>query len=203
MSARTLLAALLVVGVAASFALPAFTEEPEAPAKPDAPASDPMMDAMIGLGKPGPEHAWMAFMIGSWNVSTKMWMGPGEPVVSTATMESRWIMGRRFVRSDYTGDLGGIPYRGEGTFGFNNAASRFESSWLDSIGSGISQSHGAREGDVVTVKGVELNPMMGGEIPFRHVYTKRSDDEYVMESYWTMPGMGEMKGMELVFTRTK
>lgn len=200
---RTLLAALLVVGVAACFALPAFTEEPKAPAKPDAPASDPMMEAMIAQGRPGPEHAWMAFMVGSWDVSAKMWMGPGEPETSSARMESYWIMGRRFVRSEYTGELAGRPYRGEATFGFSNPASRYESSWVDSIGSAISQSSGTRDGDVVTLKGIEVNPMMGGEIPFRHVYTKKSDDEWVMESYWTMPGMGEMKGMELVYTRAR
>lgn len=197
---RMLLTALVVVGVAASFAVPAFTEDE---AEPAAPHGDGMTEAMAAMATPGPNHAWMGFMVGSWDVAAKLWMGPGEPQVSTATMESYWVMGRRYVRSNYIGHMGEDTFSGEATMGFNNAAERYETSWMDTMSTGISRSLGSREGDTIEVKGIDVNPAMGGEIPFRTVYTKKSDDQYMMESFWTFPGMGEVKGMELTFTRAK
>ena len=197
MNLRTLLAVLFVVAVAACFTAPAFTEEPAAP------HGDPMTEAMKALGTPGPDHAWMGFMVGSWDVAAKFWMGPGEPQTSTGQMESHWMMGRRFVRSIYLGDMDGEAFRGEATMGFSNATSQYESAWMDSMSTSISRGTGKRDGDSMVLTGSNVFPMMGGEIPFRTVYTKKSDDQYVMESYWTIPDMGEMKGMELTFTRAK
>lgn len=193
---RSLLTALLVIGVAACFAVPAFTEEPEAP------HGDPMAKAMAEAGQPGPDHAWMGFMVGSWNVATKMWMGPGEPQTSEARMETRWHMGRRFLRSEYSGELSGQDFRGEATMGFDNTTQQYKTVWIDNMSTHILRGEGTREGGVITVTGTNHMPTMGA-IPFRTVYTNKSDDEYVMEDFWTMQGMGEMKTMELTFTRAK
>ena len=197
MNVRNLLTALLVLGVAASFALPAFTEEPEAPAQP----SDPMTEAWAAHAKPGPNHEWMGFMVGSWDVAAKLWMGPGEPQESKGHTEAKWFLGKRFVRSDYAGEMApGQAFHGEATMGFNNATQQYETAWVDEMSTSIARATGTREGDVLTMTGKSAVPMMG-EVAFRTLYTRKSDDEYLMEDYWTIEGMGEMKVMELTYTR--
>jgi hypothetical protein len=199
MNVRSLLSALLVIGVAACFAVPAFTEDE---AQPEAPHGDPMSEAMAEAAKPGPDHEWMGFMVGSWNVASKFWMGPGEPQTSEAKMKSRWHMGGRHIRSDYAGDMAGKPFLGESTMGFDNTTKQYKTVWIDDMSTDMVRSTGKRTDDVITMAGKTQMPMMGEAIT-RTVYTKKSDDEYVMEEFWTIEGMGEMKVMELTFTRAK
>lgn len=197
MNSRILLASVLVLGVVAAFTAPAFTgdDEPESPA-------DPMAGAIREAGTPGPDHAWMAFMVGSWDVAGKFWNGPGEPQNTEGRMETHWHLGRRYLRSEYSGEWEGEPFTGEATLGFDKITSRYKSVWIDSMSTNVAYAEGTRKGDVITMKGKAHMPMMG-EVSFRTVYTKTGDDAYEMVDFWTMEGQGERKVMELSYTRAQ
>lgn len=193
MKTRVVLAACVVAALAGWVAAPGFTEDE--PSGGRAGASPWEL-----LAKRGPQHEWLGFMVGSWNAGTKSWEGPGEPHTSTGRMESHWIQGRRFVRSIYSGEVDGKPFRGEATMGFNNATQKFETAWISTWGTGISRSEGTRTGNVVTLGGTTTVPRMG-EVTYRTLYTKKSDDEYLMEEFWTIEGQGEVKVLEITYTR--
>lgn len=202
MNLRILLASLLVLGAVAAFTAPAFTEDEE-PEAPGMPSEEDMADAWQALATPGPEHQWMAFLVGSWDGEAKFWMNPGEPPqTSTGRLESRWILGRRFIRSDYTGDWEGKTFHGEATMGFSNATKEYETAWIDDMSTAIARSSGTRKGDVVTLTGKAHIPMMG-EVSFVQTWTKESADAYVMSETWDMGPMGTHKVMEIRYTRAK
>ena len=63
-----------------------------------APSQEEMMAAMMKNAAPGPEHAALNPLVGSWKTTTKMWNAPGtEPTVSAGTCERAWTMGNRYL----------------------------------------------------------------------------------------------------------
>ena len=127
-------------------------------------------------------------------------MGPGEPQTSTGTSETEWILGKRFVRTTYSGKMGEETFTGYATLGFNNATSEYQSVWMDEMSTAMAMASGKREGDTLTMTGETHVPSMG-KVAFRDVWTKVGDDEYRMQEFWTMPGMGEMKVLEITYKR--
>ena len=190
---------LLAVGVVALGALlvavPAFTEEEE-PAAPGNP-----MEYYQKIATPGEHHRWLDFAVGKWTTETKWWMGPGEPQVSEGTAETAWVFDKHFLRTSYKGSMMGMPFHGELTMAYSVADKHYEQVWIDNGSTGLMVSSGKREGDVITMTGEAHTHF--GIIPSRQVTTKKSDDEYVYESYWAIPNMGDFKVMEVRYLRAK
>ena len=66
--------------------------------------SDASMDAMQEMAAPGPEHDRLKPFVGTFKAEVRIWMGPGEPMVSTGVMTSSLDLGDKFVRQDYKGE---------------------------------------------------------------------------------------------------
>ena len=194
MKFRLLITTLLVVAVTASLIAPAHPEEEQTD------PHDGMTEAWAKLAEPGENHEWLGFLVGKWHADVKFWMGPGEPQISEGTSETSWILGKRFLRTRYTGRMEDKPFEGFATIGFNNITSEYQSAWADEMSTALVMASGKREKDVLTLKGVTNLPQMG-KVPFRDVWTKVSQDEYTMEEFWTMEGMGEMRVMAITYKR--
>ncbi len=50
------------------------------------------------------DHKRLAPFAGSFKAEVKMWMGPGDPMVSTGRMVNTLDLGGRFLHQVYTGD---------------------------------------------------------------------------------------------------
>ena len=61
------------------------------------------------MGAPGAEHGKFEPFVGTFRAQVKLWMGPGDPMVSTGTMHNTMILGGRFLGHDYKGDPGEGP----------------------------------------------------------------------------------------------
>lgn len=195
MKIRMLLAALVVVAIAGFVAAPGYTEEPEAP-----PAGNEMHDAWMKMGQPGEHHEWMKFLVGTWKGAVKYWEpGSTTPMEFEGKMVSTWILNNRYIRSKWSSEMQGQPFNGEATLAYNNGAKRVESTWIDSASTAMAFDTGPREGDTIKLTGKLHSPM--GAFDTRSETTKISNDEYKMTSWWNIPGMGEMKVMELHYTR--
>src|ERR1700758_10758 len=74
------------------------------------------MDAMMKAATPGDAHKKLAAMVGTWDAVVKMYpMQPGAPVQqSTATSESKWVLGGRWVQETVAGSFMGMPFNGIG-----------------------------------------------------------------------------------------
>lgn len=159
--------------------------------------------AFVALGKPGPEHAALMKCAGTWNCESKEFQPNGEAKVSSGTAVRTEAFGGRFLKEEYTGQMDGATFNGIGYSGFNNATKRYEMIWLSNMGTDIMFMTGTETeaGKAWEYKGTMAGPG-GMQIKSRIVAKKVSDDKDVMEM-WNDMGMGEMKCMEITYTRAK
>src|SRR5262245_27132454 len=83
----------------------------------DKPAMDPAMAEMMKYATPGPQHAQLKAMVGTWDATVKSWMGTPEPTVSKGVMKNEMTLGGRLLESSYKGEWAGAPFDGFGLTG--------------------------------------------------------------------------------------
>jgi hypothetical protein len=207
--------ALLTAALAAALACPAglATAAEKAPKKAEAkdktttpPTQEEMMAAMMKLANPGPEHASLNPLAGTWKASTKMWGDPaaGEPTVSEGTCERSWVMGGRYLVGNYKSVFNGMPFEGMEVLGYDNIKKQYVSSWMDNMGTGILLSTGTAMDPATktfTLTGSTPDPS-GRDMPMREVMSIVDGNTHTMTMYGTMGGQ-EMKVMEITYTRLK
>lgn len=161
---------------------------------------DPMMEAMIKAGTPGEHHKAVGRMVGDWTFTNKMWMDPSQPPMeSNGTIRGEWILDGRYVRSTYKGDMGGTPFEGQATEGYDNVSKEYVGTWADSMSTGIMYSTGTCDAahKVCNSSGDYMNPMTGQKHTSRSVITWNGDDSFVMEMFDKDASGKEAKVMEL------
>ena len=184
-------------------------EKKAAPAKKAAaPAMDEkaMMDMMMKLATPGPGHKKLDFMVGTWNAKTTMWMDPSKPPeVSEGVSVHKWVLGGRYLEQSFEGTFQGQPFTGRGYTGYDNYKKKYNSTWMDTLGTAIMISSGSFDtaGKVLTSTGKMDDPSVGKATPFREKMTIVSPDEILFEMYPTGPDGKEYRMMEIRYTRKK
>ena len=153
---------------------------------------------------PGEVHQQFAKDNGKWNVAMTMWMDPdGAPTKYTMTAESKMILGGRYQEMRHTGDFNGEKFEGISTMGYDNAAMKFVSSWVDNMGTGIMYMSGDFTADKKTVelKGEVTDPISKKAKSVRETYTIVDDNTRKIEMFDVTPEGKEYKSMEIVMTR--
>lgn len=216
MAAAAKLASVCVIGalIAAAVAQPGTDKHPiKAPDAPKAPEGQPDMAAMMAAweaaAKPGKMHEHLAKGAGTWEGTVKMWMDPAAPPSeSKCTTVMTPVMGGRFVRGETKGNFdmgqGPVPFEGFGIYGYNNTTKQFESTWCDNLGTCMMHFTGAlsEDGKVLTWNSKFVDPMTGKDTWMREVETYTGPDSMKLEMYGpSMDGKGEMKMMEITYTR--
>ena len=157
------------------------------------------------MGALSEQHEKLKPFVGIFAAEVKLWMGPGEPMVSTGTMTSTLELGGRFLHQVFKGDPGGGPcpdFEGRGYWGYNTAAKKFEGFWIDTASTVMQTETGDVDasGKVWTMIG-EMTDPAGKAMQKRSVITLKDDDHHVMEMYFKGADGNEMKGMEIQYTR--
>lgn len=170
-------------------------------AQDEAPDEDAMMQAMADAATPGEVHERLAESVGSWNMEIKMWMGPGEPAVSTGTAERRMILDGRVLVEEVTSSVMGQTFTGFGMTGYDNVTGKYWGTWNDNMSTGIGTSQGTfdAEAGVYTFHGEMADPMTG-TMKKNHATITLKDGQEIMEMY-EMHGGEEVKTMEIVYSR--
>jgi len=151
------------------------------------------------------EHERLAALAGTFRAEVKMWMGPGDPMVTTGTMVNERDLGGRFLRQTYTGDASEGPFpnfEGRGYLGFNKITGQYEGFWIDNASTMMQTEAGSADGDVWTMVGDLPNPQGGGSMTKRSVITLQDEDRHTMEMFFDS-GDGESKAMEINYTRAE
>jgi len=163
---------------------------------------DEMMAAMAKLATPGPQHAVLKPLVGSWKTVTKAWMGPGEPQVSEGSSEVTWVLGGRFVTEEYKGTFMGKPFEGMGLFGYDNQHKEYVSTWADIMGTSITMSKGRADdgGKTLTYASMFDDPMTGQKKPFKMVTKIIDDNNHTFSMFEDVNGKETMT-MEITYTR--
>jgi hypothetical protein len=187
----------------------AVAQEQEAPSQEEQAAMmEEMMKKFQELATPGEAHKRLDVMVGSWDVESRMWMGgegSGEAQTSKGTAEYKWILGGKYLRQDYKGEMMGVPFTGIGITGYDNYAKKYVGMWIDDMSTMISTMHGSagRTGDVFVMYG-PMHEWSTGELDkvVKYVFRIINKDKHVFEIHdeWIVDNT---KVMELTYTRKK
>jgi len=159
----------------------------------------PEMEAMMKAMTPGEEHKHLAMMAGDWTFTNHFWMAPGQPPTeSTGTMHGEMTLGGRYLQTTWTGNMMGQPFEGHGTDAFNNVSKKYESTWVDNMGTGIMYGTGTCEGTTCKSSSEAWDPMSGKKITMRSQVTWSGDSSFKMEMWGPGPDGKDMKMMEIV-----
>ncbi len=164
-----------------------------------------MSEDFAAMAAPGDEHALMNPFVGTFGAVVKLWMGPGDPQVTTGEMVNQMDLGGRFLNQVYTGDPGEGPFpgfEGRGFWGYNKIDAVWEGVWIDSASTVLQVEKGSvdESGRVWNMAGEMTNPMTGQPIRKRSVITLIDDDHHSMEMFFESEE-GELKGMEIQYER--
>ncbi|MCZ6697550.1 MAG: DUF1579 domain-containing protein [Planctomycetota bacterium] len=144
--------------------------------------------------------------VGTFRAEVKMWMGPGEPFVSTGAMTNTFDLGGRFLRQEYKGDKNDGPFpdfEGRGFWGYNTVTKKYEGFWIDTASTFMQHETGDLDasGKAWTMVGECTNPQTGQPMQKRSVITLQDNDHHSMAMYFPGPDGQEVKGMEINYTR--
>lgn len=194
-------AALLCIPLAISHA--ASADDKAKPAAASAPAASPEMP----MATPGKHHELLKQFAGNWNAVVKETTPDGKTRESKGTCTNTLIFGGRYVQMSFKVEpQGGQPaYEGGGVMGYSNADKRFESTWYDTMSTGITMMTGSFDetGKVVTLSGDSINPMTGEKMKMRDVTRIVDKDTHTQEMSIDVGEGKFMTIMSITYTRAK
>lgn len=154
--------------------------------------------------KPREEHFRLKPFEGTFAAVVKIWMGPGEPMQSSGTMVSSFHLDGLYLHQDYVGDKNDGPFPnfvGKGYWGFNTATEEYEGFWIDNASTTMQLEKGHYDDDTKSWEMKSEISMPGMVMKKRTVITLVDDNHHKMEAYLDVPDRGEVKNMEISYTR--
>jgi hypothetical protein len=155
----------------------------------------------------GHHHARLEPFAGTFKAVVKIWMGPGEPMVSTGVMTNTMELGGRFLHQHYEGDPSTdspFPdFQGRGYWGYNTVLGKYEGFWIDTASTLMQTESGDVDGSgkVWTMLGEIPDAKSKRPSQKKSVISLTDRDHHSMEMFFTDPGGTEVKGMEIKYTR--
>ncbi len=152
--------------------------------------------------KPTPQHAILARSIGSWTARIEI-RSPGEPprisrAVETATMEC----GGLWLVTEIEGEIGGAPYHGRGTYGYDPARGKYLGMWVDSTATYPWLSEGDFDESTNSLTMLMEGPGADGQMERWRTVTRFVDDRHrTFTMYQSLPDGKEAPGLIIRYTR--
>jgi hypothetical protein len=172
------------------------------------------MPAWALRGLPGPGHAALQSLVGTWRVENSIYIAIGrreKPAVSNDLICRReWIAGGRYLRDITEGTIAGWPYWRMGLLGHSNMDDRYEWVTVDAFNANMMIYRGGPEPGMATpisVSGVFTDQGVLGEhtagkpVGMRTVIRIESNDRHSFELYLTAPGEQEILADRKIYTR--
>ena len=163
-----------------------------------------MQEAWTKASTPNVNHKVLEPLVGKWKAQTKFWEKPdGQPTVSEATAENRWVFNGRYVEEKFRGTWNGQPFEGVGVWGFDNVAKKYQSSWFDSMSTQMMLSTGDYNptNQSISLVGKMSCPMTGELQNVKTVTTIIDNSNHRFEMYNLAPDGKEFKSLEINYTR--
>jgi hypothetical protein len=163
-----------------------------------------MQQAWMASMTPGVHHEHLKAMVGSWKTAGKFWCDPKGPATeSSGTASKDSMLGGRYLVESFKGEFMGMIFEGMGAIGFNNVSQKYQSVWMDNMGTAIFTSVGTCDetGKVFTFKGMMDDPMSKAQMETKTVLTVHDENKHSLMMYLVLPDGSEFKNFELVYTR--
>lgn len=182
-----------------------------APADAQAPANAEQrrkMEAMMAAMQPGPEHARLAQLAGSWDVELSMRSpGGGAPVKAAAVAENEMILGGRFLQSRIKGGEPPMQIESLVLTGFDRRYGRYTTVGFDTWGTYYVTAAGGLEDSLITMHGSDEDPIAGHTQVYDMNLRFVDADTYATDVTFTdavhAQGEGSFKAVEAVYRRRK
>jgi hypothetical protein len=197
---------VVLLALAAGIATAALAQEKTKKAAAKPPDEKAMMEAWEKASTPGEMHRKLEPIVGTFDARVRSWMDPAKPPEdTTGTSVNGWTLGNRFVEQKYEGTMMGQPFTGMGYVGYNNVKKKYESVWMDSMGTGMMWSVMTPDasGKVMTAKTSVDDPMTGKPMPIEEKITVADNDHHKFEMWGQGPDGKKFKMMEIEYTRKK
>jgi hypothetical protein len=170
-------------------------------------AADPASTAQPAATHPTtPELARLAALAGRWSVRQSMWTEPSAPpVVDRGRATFTAVLGGRHLRQELQIDAAAKPFQGLGYLGYDDAASRYDSLWMDVNFNGTIMAHGSYDAGsrTYTFRGDVPDPAHAGStLPLREVLRVTDADHFTFEYYERHAG-AERLAVRLEYARLK
>ncbi len=143
--------------------------------------------------EPAPEHEVLKKMVGTWEMDIEFWpIGPNGPSMKSTAKETNRMLGAFFVLSDFSGDLGGIPFQGHAQTGYDSQKKVFFGTWCDIMNPNMSMMTGTYDADskTMTMEYESVDPTTGAKTMGKNVDRFLDDETREFEMYGIPPGGG-------------
>jgi hypothetical protein len=173
--------------------------------KSDADMQKAMMEAWMKASTPGDAHKKLDGMVGTWDVTVKSWMAPGQPPAeSTGTAVNQWVLGNRWMEEKFTGSFMGMPFQGIGYTGYDNVKKQYVGTWMDNMSTAVMVSSGkGGSGNTYEFTSSMDDPMTGKPAMITEKVTFTDADHHTMEMWGPGPDGKVYKSMEISYSRKK
>lgn len=168
------------------------------------PEQQAKMQKWTEYATPGPFHEFLAKRVGTWDYRIVMWCEPNDPPMeSTGVLESKMVLGGRYLVDHAVGSDPNQPFEGKGLIGYDNLKKKFVAVWVDTMSTGIMMSEGQCDaaGTTFTYQGQYTDPVSGAMKTCKSVEEITDPDHWTMRMYDVLPDGTEVKMMEITYTR--
>jgi hypothetical protein len=161
----------------------------------------------MALATPGPEHARLAGLAGTWEQEITFAIGPGESTSVRGVAENRLILGGRFLYSESKTlePVMGQIIESVGIYGFDRRGETWTVLGLDSFGTYYVEAEGAAAKDAqqIVMPGVEVDPRTKKEEKYDMFLRFVDADTYVTAIVFKFAGGAEAKAVEIIHRRRR
>ncbi len=167
-------------------------------------AALPVVAAQEGPPQPGPEHAVLKELVGTFDFVSKFKMTPEQPWQETKGTEiNELILGGFWLSSRLTGDFLGMAFEGRTMLGYDTFKKKYVSTWVDNFGPWMLSTEGSYDAKAKTMSlaGEGFEPMQNRMVRVRMVTEIKDADHHVFSYYTTAPDGKEWKSMEISYAR--
>jgi hypothetical protein len=157
------------------------------------------------MPKPAPEHGMLKQDVGTWDATVEMWMEPGKPPTTSKGTEVNTLgPGGFWLITSFKSEMMGAPFEGHGLTGYDPAKKVYVSTWVDSMGPGLSLGESTYDAKTRTVTGWMEGPGPDGKpMKMKSVVKYETDDKRVFSMSMPGPDGKDMTTMRITYNRRK
>lgn len=151
---------------------------------------------------PGPEHARLTALTGTWDVELTFWFQPGKPpVVSKGVSTIQPLFDGSFIEERIEGALNGVPFTTLAWTGFNTSTHQYEATRIASTNT-IQIAEAGVWDDTARHFELKGSYMLAGQTwTQRTVIEPSTANTMVVASYLSFGKVPEWKAVEIRYTR--
>lgn len=155
--------------------------------------------------KASPDHEFLKRFVGEWDCETEATFAPGQPPVKSKGSMTGRMIGDFWAIVVVKGDALGLPYVGQGTFGYDSMKSKkYIGTWADSMSEFLWMYEGTVEGNKLILNSEGPNPSEPGKmIKGRDIWEFKGKDQVILTGEFQGPDGKFVTFGKTICTRTK